>query len=144
MKSAKYFWPLLVEVLQVPFLIIMFKVIPYKQLAGILGGVMFLIVIFSLVKHFHNMLYTKSFAVYALLGHLFLFVIPMLVLRIGFWNVPFEEVNFMGVQASMLHSLSEKFYVIVLWTTIYDCMKIKSYKGIPHFNEEGYPNTREV
>lgn len=137
MKSLKYFWPVLVEIVQVPLIIIMFKVLPYKKLAGLLGGVMFLLVIFALVNYFYKMLYKKSFAIYALLAHLFMFVIPILVFRIGFWSTPFEEIVFMGVPASLLHSLSEKFYVVVLWATIYDCMKIKQNEGRPYFDEEG-------
>lgn len=126
MNKAKYFWPVLVEVLQVPLVIMMFKFLPYKKLAGILGGFMFLLVIFSLTNYFYKKLEKPGFAIYALLGHLFLFVIPILVFRIGFWETNFEDIIFMGIRATSLHNWSEKFYVVVLWATIYDCNRVKN------------------
>lgn len=136
MKNIKYFLPVLVEILQVPFIIIMFKVIENRQLAGVLGGIFFLIIGFGLISHFYKMLYTKSLSIWVLMGHLFIFVIPIFVARVSFWGTPFEDIVFMGIKPSLLHDISEKYYVLVLWAGIYDCMRITRHEGKPYFNEE--------
>ncbi|MEC9281853.1 MAG: hypothetical protein VX642_04020 [Bdellovibrionota bacterium] len=134
MKKVIHFWPVFVLILQVPIVIMSFKLLPSKQIAGLVGSVLFFSLGVILANHFFKKLYTKSFALYTLIGHIFIFVIPIFCLRMANWSTPFEEIQVMGLRASSLHSLSEKYYVIVLWAAIYDCMKIARFGGTNYFD----------
>ena len=134
MRKVIHFWPVLVLILQVPIVIMSFKLLPSKQIAGLVGSVLFFSLGVFLANHFFKKLYTKSFALYTLVGHIFIFVIPIFCLRMANWSTPFEEIQVMGLYASSLHSLSEKYYVLVLWAAIYDCMKIARLGGSNYFD----------
>lgn len=130
---------MLVLILQVPIVIASFKLMPSPRMAGVIGSIMFFGVGVWMANHFFKKLYTKSFAMYAIAGHLFLFVIPIFCLRAAHWSTPFEDIQVMGFYAKSLHTWSEKYFVLILWTAIYDCMKIAELGGTDYFERNPLP-----
>ena len=124
MHKLKHFWPVIVLILQVPIVIASFKILSNPKWAGLIGAGLFFSVGVWLANHYFQALGSRSAALYALLGHVFVFVIPILCFRLAFWSIPFEEIHVGNFYASSLHSLSEKYFGLVLWAAIYDGFRL--------------------
>ncbi|MFK8139013.1 MAG: hypothetical protein AB8E15_11685 [Bdellovibrionales bacterium] len=125
MKFIKAWWPLIIQILQIPLILVLFKTLPL-QAAGLIASALFFGVGVALMNYFYIQLQEKSIALYVITFHIFLFVVPIIVMRLAFWGTPFSEIEFIGLKPESLHQFSEKFYLLVLAATFWDLKKMNS------------------
>lgn len=97
----------------------LFKVIPDKQIAGIVTGLGFLLwpTIF-LVNEFKKNTVNR---VHVALLVLFLVcsALPVFFLRVLNWGVEFDTLSFFGVPSVMIHKVSRYLYLMMMASTLY-------------------------
>lgn len=123
MKLLKIWWPVAVQIIQIPIVITIFKTVSDRQIAGLVAGSMFALVAILLMDHFYKKYGVKSPSLYFLMAHLFLITIPMLMFRLAYWGTPFDELSILGISGPSFHAFSERFYTLVILCSIYEIRK---------------------
>ncbi len=126
---------LIIQIITIPFIIILFKTIDSNKHAGLIAGLCFFttgLYFLSELKRSTKMFRTFSF--YGISFHLLVAVIPMLIIRIMHWSLNFKDINILTLPASEFHKISESIYMIMLLCTILDFFRVIFLK-IPIGNE---------
>lgn len=130
MKPYKFLFFFILEVLSIILAVFIFKNIESKNLAGLIAGSQFLAlglyVLISLLKSSQPF---KFFTFYGALSHIFLTTIPMLFLRLSYWNTDFKELSFLSFPTENLHKFSEKVFLFLMLCTLLDFILVKFFKS---------------
>ncbi len=124
MMRKKFLMFLVLEVLLTLAVIIIFKTIEDRSIAGVIAGSLFLsfgfFIIYSLTQ---TKFYMRAFSFYGALVHLGMGAIPLLATRLMNWGIPHEELLILGVPAPIFHKIAEKIFVILILCTLVDLIK---------------------
>lgn len=118
MRRNTFLGYFIAEVIVILLVMVIFKVIPDRQIAATMAGVLFvgLPVGMMAVEYRCRGLQQMSWFV-AVLQFWTVFAIPILGLRLMNWGIPFENLSFLGISGPALHQWSSKSYtVMMLWT----------------------------
>lgn len=113
----------LLEVLTLPLVILIFKFVEPRKIAGLLAGNWFLvlaIIVYLLIKDYPG----RSYARWGLLAHVLLATLPLLILRLVFWNLEFSEISIFGISGTLIHRTSEKVFLLLVLGTVIDFFRL--------------------
>ena len=118
MKKISYKIQVIAFVVLILLVLVNFKVMPNKQLAGLLAGIGFLILpllfLIGELKGEKNTLHRTSLILF-LVGT----AIPIFLVRITTWGEDFSTTYFFGVPSIVLHRLANFLYLGMLASAIY-------------------------
>lgn len=119
MRRQSFLIYLLLQILVIVSVLVIFKVIPDRQIAATCAGILFVempLVVMFLEFRQRKLEYKWWFA--GVLQFWLPFALPILGLRVLNWGVPFEELSFLGVPGPVLHQWSSKSYMVMMLFTI--------------------------
>lgn len=107
---------MVVLALTVPLVMLTFRLIPDRKIAATVAGILFVLGPILMVRSHRRLpwrpgpdrLWWAAVAQFVLL-----FAIPILGLRLLFWETPFEELRFFGVPGPQWHRLANTSYLIM-------------------------------
>jgi len=111
----KIWFLLIAQVLTIPVVMLIFKIVPEVKLASTLAGVLFVVV--PAVGLIWSLRMKRPRPVWLWIGHLqfwLCFALPIFFMRILNWSTDFSELSFLGVPGPVLHQWSSKSYMIML------------------------------
>lgn len=92
-----------------------FKLIPEKQVAAVVAGLLFLVsslgILYFEMKHAD---YKKRFTFWGTLAFVLACAIPILALRLLNWGVPFEELSVLGIPGPEIHKFSNYMFFLMV------------------------------
>lgn len=114
-KRSRYRNYLSIQVVVMIGVMASFKLIPEKQVAAVIAGLLFLvssvgIVLFEM-KHPD---FKKRFTFWGTLAFILTSAIPILALRLLNWGVPFEELSVLGIPGTELHKFSNYMFFLMV------------------------------
>lgn len=113
---------LALEILTIPFVIALFKMLP-KKTAAVIAGVLFIGLgfglLFFLVRKGQPL---KTLTFWAGLVHLFAMSLPIFTVRLLHFEKDFTQIQVFGVPGPVYHYYSELFYTVLLAATIVDLL----------------------
>lgn len=121
LRPKNYIAFLALQVLTVPLVISIFKVIEPRNVAATLAGSLFVGLGFYIYKT--SIRSRSSLSLYFSFLHLFIFALPMLVRRIFYWNSSFEDIVIFGIPGPYFHRASEVFFVMLVLATLIDLVR---------------------
>lgn len=98
----------------------LFALIPDKQFAATIAGILFVgmpAVLLALEVQRRSELH-RGIWFFSVLQFWLLFAIPILGLRIFNWNVPFAELSVFGIPGPTMHQWSSKSYFVMMIATL--------------------------
>jgi hypothetical protein len=122
-QRSRYRNYLSLEVLVVVLVVAAFRVIPDKQMASVVTSLLFLgssLGILFWEKRYEG--YQRRPTYWGTLVFLFVSALPIFLLRLIYWNVPFDQIHFLGVPATQMHQASNYVFILMLV-----CIFIDSY-----------------
>lgn len=118
MKKNSYKVQVVALVFWIVIVLCLFKIVPSKQVAGLIAGIGFLMLpILLLVNEFKgekNRLHVASLIIFLVFTAL-----PILLVRVTTWGEDFSTTDFYGVPSMFLHRLANLLYLGVLASAIY-------------------------
>lgn len=113
MRQNRFLYYLVFQFLTVPMVIAIFKNSTDKKLASLLAASLFLAVCLGSFWWEHRKAQFQS-KVFWITGLQFfiLFVVPILFLRLVFWEQNFMEIEFLGIRPSELHRYSNQSFLV--------------------------------
>lgn len=112
MKNLKSLYILLgVELLTIPAVIIIFKLIADRKIAALVAACFFIIIPAVALWKITD---TSKIFTAAHWQFLVLFALPIFILRITHWSQEFDTIEFMGVAAASLHKYSNISFGVML------------------------------
>lgn len=117
MKSKIYLYQMEVLIIWIAVVIMLFRFIPSKQIAGAVAGFGFvlwpiLFLIYELKQPLKNKFYIFILGFFLLTNAL-----PIFLLRMLNWGVDFAELSLVGIPANKFHGISNIMYLIMLITS---------------------------
>ncbi len=109
---------LLLQILQVPLIIAVFKTLENNQVAGVIAACIFATSSVYMAYRFFKAYAFRSPSLYIVLVNLCFLVLPMLYTRLSNWGTHFDQLVIMGVMGKEFHRFSENFYVVVFLVTL--------------------------
>lgn len=123
LKANQYALFMILEILTVPIVISVFKLVEPKKVAAVLAGSLFVSLGFFIYsKSFRA---RKSLSLYFSFAHLFFLSLPMLIKRVFYWNSDFNEILFYGVPGPSFHKFSEAFFIVLFTASAIDLIRVK-------------------
>lgn len=116
---------LAIQVITVFVIIFIFKTVNDNKLAGLVGGLVFLTTSALNIYLLFKFNQKKSFVFYTTVLFVILFVMPMLLSRLFYYELSFEQIKILGFSAKTFHYWSEKFYLILLLSTLADIIRLR-------------------
>ena len=118
MLSLNYRSQVVFLVAWVLIVMLIFKVIPDKQIASLFAGGGFIVLpTLFLVEEIRKQRNKAHIAI--LLIFLFFSAIPIFLLRVLNWGVDFSSINLLGISAEFLHRFANVLYMTILVSAIY-------------------------
>ena len=119
---------LAIQVITVFVVIFVFKTVPNIKTAGLLGGVIFLSTSGLNLYLLKTRQLKNTLVFYTTILFVILFVLPMLLSRVYYSEMNFEQIKILGFEAESFHYWSEKFYLVLLLSTVADLIRLKFLK----------------
>lgn len=115
-------------ILSVWILVVMllFRLMPDRQVAATLAGIGFVLwpVLFLVSEYLRRPALNTSHII--VLGVFLLFcALPILLLRVLNWGVPFDQLSFMGIPGPVIHKASNYIYILMLVSAIYHYVRTR-------------------
>ena len=125
MRKNPFIKVLLVQILLIVAVTFIFKVIPDRQIAAALAGVLFLLMPTGALWYCRQYMGLRNW-IWSLSVILFLtcFSIPIFFLRILNWGIPFDQLQFLGISGPQFHYWSSKSYMVMMAATIWESWKL--------------------
>jgi len=130
MKSKIYLYQVEVLIIWIAIVVMLFKYVPSKQIAGAVAGLGFvllpsLFLIYELRQPLKNKFYIFVLGVFLLTNAL-----PIFLLRILNWGVDFSELSLVGIPANKFHGISNIMYLIMLITSAVIYFKVRKMEKV--------------
>ncbi|WP_374029808.1 hypothetical protein [Bdellovibrio bacteriovorus] len=120
MRRNAFLGYLLAQFIVIVLVMAIFKVIPDRQIAATVAGVLFVVLPAVLMAlEYKRAELTEFFWFVAVLQFWTLFALPILGIRLANWGVPFDQLSFIGIPGPILHQWSSKSYTIMMAFTAY-------------------------
>jgi hypothetical protein len=118
MRRNRFLEYLVVQVLVIAAVMLIFAVIPNKQIAATVAGVLFVVMPIALMAWEHQRAGFEEMTWFAgMLQFWVIFALPILGIRLLNWGVPFDQLFFWGLPGPLLHSWSSKSYIVMMVIT---------------------------
>lgn len=120
-STKKTFSLLILMALVVGAVILIFKVIQPLKVAALIAASLFLFIsIFTIYSEIRWGRGKKSLAFITAVAFLIFFVVPILGLRLIYWNTDFQEIWIGSFRAQLLHEMSSRCYLLLVGTVVYE------------------------
>ncbi|WII71351.1 hypothetical protein QJS83_12845 [Bdellovibrio sp. 22V] len=131
MRRNAFLGYLLAQFIVIVLVMAIFKVIPDRQIAATVAGVLFVVLPAVLMAlEYKRAELTEFFWFVAVLQFWTLFALPILGIRLANWGVPFDQLSFIGIPGPILHQWSSKSYTIMMAFTAYVWWKLRRKRPI--------------
>jgi hypothetical protein len=118
MRRNKFLEYLLVQFAVIIAVMVIFKVIPDRQIAATVAGFLFVIMPVGLmVWEYQRSGFDETIWFVGVLQFWTVFALPILGIRLLNWGVPFEQLFFWGIPGPALHQWSSKSYMVMMVMT---------------------------
>lgn len=99
-----------------------------KKVAAVIAGLMFVVSSGLALFRQYRDLRTHDRWMYYVVGQFFvLFALPIFIARVWNWDIPFEQISFLGIPGPMYHQIST-FSFIVMWFATTIALGLEAYK----------------
>ncbi len=122
MKFFTHRVQLIILALWIAAILLIFKFITDRSVAAVVAGTGFVVwPILFLIHDFRYTIKTKTSWIHQLgcLQFLVLFAVPLFLLRVLNWGVPFSELSLIGIKAMTLHQYSNMSYLLMTLAIAY-------------------------
>jgi hypothetical protein len=126
---------LLLHAITIPSVVVIFKFIEEKKIAGALAAGLFILSAMYILLTIRKIPdYYAKWTYWFISIQLTLIALPMFLARLIFWTTPFNEIHFIFFSGADFHKFSEKVYLLLIASTFvdltYQIYKIKKGKGV--------------
>ena len=119
LRHNPYFKYLFLQILMLPTIIAIFKYIPDRKIAALFAGSLFIAICLGTFRsEFLRTRFNAKFFWWSGLQFFILFALPIVLLRLFYWEQAFGEIAIGPLRASALHELSNKSYLIWMLGTL--------------------------
>ena len=126
----RYRYYLAVQFCVMVLVILNFRIIEPKQTAALIAGALFIFSALSIAYYeFKHGWGVRSVSFWGTVLFLLGFAFPILLLRLTHWGVEFDQIEWMGLRAQMLHELSNKAFIVMLVTYVIDSVRANAKKS---------------
>ncbi len=120
-----YLYQMEIFIIWIVAVILLFKFVPSKQIAGAIAGFGFvlwpsLFFVFELKQPLKDKIYMTILAVFLLANAL-----PIFLLRIFNWGTDFSELSLLGIPANRFHGVSNVVYLVMMFMSAWLYFKNK-------------------
>lgn len=130
MRKNAFLGYLIAEVIVIVSVIAIFKLIPDRQNAAMIAGMLFVVLpVGMMVWEYRRAGLEYFYWFVAVMQFWTLFALPIFGLRVLNWGVPFEHLSFLGISGSTLHQWSSKSYTVMMIFTLWGWWRL--YKRMP-------------
>lgn len=120
MRRNVFLGYLIAQVLVIVLVIVIFKMIPDRQIAATIAGLLFVALPVGMMTFEYRRAGVEYFYWFiAVLQFWTLFALPIFGLRVLNWGVPFEYLSFLGIPGPVLHQWSSKSYMVMMIFTLW-------------------------
>ena len=121
MRQKRFVIYFLIQASVIAAVMALFKLNTDVRLASVEAGALFVLwpiyfLVYELRSHGTS---RKSFLV-GLVQFWILFAVPILALRLLNWDVPFEDISFLGVSGPFLHKYANSSYMLMMALTLWN------------------------
>lgn len=117
---------LIVQVLVIIAVTFIFKLIPDRQVAATVAGVLFVVMpLVLLIIEYRRAKFSQKIWYVGVLQFWLMFALPILGIRLLNWGVPFDQLSFMGIPGPVLHQWSSKSYLLMVIITVWCSWKLR-------------------
>ncbi|MNT29679.1 hypothetical protein D3C72_1654320 [compost metagenome] len=126
MRRKTFLQYFVVQVIVIFFVMALFKWIENRQIAATLAGLLFVIVplVLMIKEYMRDGMEEKNWFL-GTLQFWVLFALPILGIRLLNWGVPFDQLSFIGIPGTVLHSWSSKSYTVMMLVTLWTALITK-------------------
>ncbi|WP_413292939.1 hypothetical protein ACLSU7_16190 [Bdellovibrio sp. HCB185ZH] len=118
MRRNRFLEYIVIQVLVIVAVIAIFAVIPDKQIAATVAGVLFVAMPLGLMAwEYQRAGFMEKTWFAGVLQFWVIFAVPILGIRLMNWGVPFDQLAFWGIPGPLLHSWSSKSYIVMVVIT---------------------------
>ena len=126
MRRKTFLQYFVVQVIVIFFVMALFKFIENRQIAATLAGLLFVLVPLALmIKEYMRAGTEENTWFLGILQFWVLFALPILGIRLLNWGVPFDQLSFIGIPGTVLHSWSSKSYTVMMLVTLWTALITK-------------------
>ncbi|MBO9666933.1 MAG: hypothetical protein J7501_08985 [Bdellovibrio sp.] len=126
MRRNKFLEYLLVQFAVIIAVMIIFKVIPDRQIAATVAGFLFVIMPVGLMAwEYKRAGFEETIWFVGVLQFWTVFALPILGIRLFNWGVPFEQLSFWRISGPALHQWSSKSYMVMMAVTAIRWFKLR-------------------
>ena len=121
MRLNPYSKYLLLQASLLPIIILIFKFIEDRKTAALLAGSLFILIcVGTFWWEGRERKFQAKFFWVGGLQFFILFAVPIFLLRLTHWDLPFGEIAVGPIRAADLHMLSNKSYMLWMLTTVFE------------------------
>lgn len=124
LKEFRVWIELILLGLHILAVVLIFRAIEDRKTAGLVAGSLFLEI--GLVITFLEFKYGRALRSLAFWSALIFFLgsaIPVMALRLAFWETPFDQIEWMGVTGGQLHRLSNFTYMAIIFMVVVEGLR---------------------
>lgn len=113
------------QVVVIGAVLVIFRVIPERQTAATVAGLLFVILpLILMVLEYRRAQLEEMIWFVTVLQFWTVFALPILGIRLLNWGVPFDQLSFVGIPGPVLHQFSSKSYMVMMLYTAWCWIKL--------------------
>ncbi|WP_096000921.1 hypothetical protein [Bdellovibrio bacteriovorus] len=125
MRRNAFLGYLMAQVVVIGAVLVIFRVIPERQTAATVAGVLFVLLpVILMVLEYRRAQLQEMIWFVAVLQFWTVFALPILGIRLLNWGVPFDQLSFVGIPGPVLHQFSSKSYMVMMIVTAWCWIKL--------------------
>lgn len=124
LKNYRMWIELVLLVAHIGAVILIFRTIEDRRLAGVIAGTLFLEISTTILVL--EIIWGRGLRSLAFWGAVFFLVVsalPVMILRFAFWEIPFDSIELMGITGRQLHTLANATYMGIIAMVILEGMR---------------------
>ncbi len=125
MRSKIYLYQFFILFAWIAIVMLLFRLIPEKQVAAIFAGLGFIIWPSLFFTYEWNQKPKDKIYLIILAVFLLACALPIFILRIAYWGADFSSLNLFGIPAARFHATSNILYLLVMLMTLICYFKAK-------------------
>ena len=126
MRRKTFLQYFVVQVIVILIVTTLFKFVENRQVAATLAGLLFVFAPLGLmIREYQRDKLEEKIWFYGVLQFWVLFALPILGIRLFNWGVPFDQLSFLGIPGTVLHSWSSKSYTVMMLITLWSAFITK-------------------
>jgi hypothetical protein len=116
---------LALEIVVLATVIMIFRLVPEKFVAGMVGGICFVSLGIGIGFQCRRSVRLRWSATFlAAMMHLFLTSLPLMLTRMMNYGTDFSEIRVLGLSGPTFHSFSSAVYMILILATVFDLIRL--------------------